>query len=119
MQHTAWNFAAIYLGLNALLTLLLVLEKMTLFDALCHAFGTMATGGFSTYNASVAHFDSEMVDYTITLFMIIAGMNFTLIYLVLNRPLGNHVSRYRVADLRRRDRHGVAGDAGHVARPLP
>ena len=85
MQHTAWNFAAIYIGLNAILTLLLMIEdvNMTLFDALCHSFGTMATGGFSTYNDSVAHFNNELVDYTITLFMIIAGMNFALIYLVL------------------------------------
>ncbi|QDU57456.1 TrkH family potassium uptake protein [Aeoliella mucimassa] len=85
MQHTAWNFAAIYVGLNILLTFLLMVEDvhMSLFDALCHAFGTMATGGFSTYNASVAHFDNELVDYTLSLFMIIAGMNFSLIYLVL------------------------------------
>ena len=85
MQHTAWNFAAIYVALNVVLTVLLMLadDQMNLFNALCHAFGTMATGGFSTYNASVAEFDNELVDYTITLFMIIAGMNFTLIYLVL------------------------------------
>ncbi|MCO6044221.1 TrkH family potassium uptake protein [Aeoliella sp. ICT_H6.2] len=85
MQHTAWNFAAIYVALNLILTVLLMLEskKMNLFNALCHAFGTMATGGFSTYNDSVAAFDSALVDYTITVFMIIAGMNFTLIYLVL------------------------------------
>ncbi len=85
MQHTAWNFAAIYVALNVLLTVILMLEdeKMDLFNALCHAFGTMATGGFSTYNASVAAFNSEVVDYTLTLFMVIAGTNFTLIYLVL------------------------------------
>lgn len=85
MQHTAWNFAGIYIGLNALLTIVLMFEdgKMDLFNALCHAFGTMATGGFSTYNDSVGYFDNALVDYTITLFMIIAGMNFTLIYLVL------------------------------------
>lgn len=85
MQHTAWNFAAIYVALNGLLTIVLMLEheQMNLFNALCHAFGTMATGGFSTYNASLGHFDSELVDYTVSLFMLIAGMNFTLIYLVL------------------------------------
>ena len=83
MQHTAWTFAAIYVGLNLLLTIILMLESMSPFDAICHAFGTLATGGFSTYNASVGHFDSELIDYTLTLFMTIAGINFTLIYLVL------------------------------------
>ena len=87
MQHTAWNFAAIYVMLNIVLTIILMLESMSLFDALCHAFGTMATGGFSTYNNSIAAFKSEAIDYTITLFMIIAGTNFTLLYLALiGRP---------------------------------
>ena len=56
MQETAWLFAAVYLGLNAVLALILKLAGLSAFDALCHAFGTMATGGFSTYNASVGHF---------------------------------------------------------------
>jgi trk system potassium uptake protein TrkH len=60
---------------------------MSWFDAICHAFGTMATGGFSTYNKSVGHFNSEIVEYTITLFMILAGTNFTLLYLAaVGRP---------------------------------
>jgi trk system potassium uptake protein TrkH len=42
----------------------------------------MATGGFSTWNKSLGHFDSAWIDYTVTLFMIIAGTNFTLLYLV-------------------------------------
>ncbi len=88
MQHTALNFAAIYIGLNVLLTLVLLLEGMTPYDALCHAFGTMATGGFSTYNASVGHFQSELIDYTLLLFMVIAGINFTLIYLALIGRIG-------------------------------
>ena len=83
MQHTAWNFAAIYLGLNLVLTLLLWIEGMDVFDALCHAFGTLATGGFSTYNSSVQHFASPVMEYTILIFMLVAGMNFTLIYLSL------------------------------------
>lgn len=85
MQHTALAFAAIYCILNAALTLLLWLQGLSLFDALCHAFGAMATGGFSTWNKSVGHFDSAWIDYTITLFMIIAGSNFTLLYFVAMR----------------------------------
>lgn len=88
MQHTAWNFAVIYVALNVLLAILLKLQgrftpegTMTWFDAVCHAFGTIATGGFSTYNNSVAHFDSVTIDYTLIVFMILSGTNFALIYL--------------------------------------
>lgn len=87
MQHTAWIFAVMYAGLNGVLTVLLKVMGMTWFDAICHAFGTMATGGFSTYNASLGHFDSPLIQYTVTLFMILAGTNFTLLYfLVLLKP---------------------------------
>jgi len=93
MQHTAWVLFFIYVGANALLTGLLWLEGMTLFDALCHAFGTMATGGFSTHNASIGYFaqqpglNGELIELTILLFMVIAGTNFMLLYyLLLARP---------------------------------
>nr|WP_146457980.1 TrkH family potassium uptake protein [Rubripirellula tenax] len=83
MQATALAFAAIYVGLNIILTITYVLEGMTCFDGLCHAFGTMATGGFSTYNASHGQFTSSLIDYTTIGFMILAGSNFTLLYLTL------------------------------------
>lgn len=83
MQHTALVFAGIYVALNALLTVIYMLEGMTLFDGLCHAFGTMATGGFSTYNRSLGGFDSAWIEYTTIVFMILAGTNFTLLYLTL------------------------------------
>jgi trk system potassium uptake protein len=83
MQHTALVFAAIYGVLNVILTIVYMFEGMTLFDALCHAFGTMATGGFSTYNVSLGHFRSATIEYTTILFMIVAASNFTLIYLTL------------------------------------
>lgn len=87
MQGAAWTFAAIYLGLNVVLTGLLFFEGMTLYDALCHSFGTIATGGFSTHNASVAYFNSPTIEMTITAFMAIACVNFVLIYFVLiGRP---------------------------------
>ncbi len=88
MQHTAWWFAAIYCALTLLLTILLCLQGLTIFDALCHAFGTMATGGFSTWNASLGHFNSAGIDFTVIIFMILAGSNFTLLYfLVMRQPL--------------------------------
>ncbi len=87
MQHTAWVLFLVYVGLNSILTLLLWFENMSVFDALCHAFGTMATGGFSTYNASVGHFMNDpkyngpLIEMTITLFMVFAGTNFMLLYM--------------------------------------
>ncbi len=83
MQHTALAFASIYVGLNVILTAIYMIQGMTLFDGLCHAFGTMATGGFSTYNRSLGGFDSPAIEYTTILFMVIAGTNFTLLYLSL------------------------------------
>ena len=68
--------------------MLLLLGGMDIFDSLCHTFGTMATGGFSTRNTSVAAFNSAYIDYVITVFMIIAGINFSLHFLLLSgRPM--------------------------------
>ncbi|HEY5653635.1 MAG TPA: potassium transporter TrkG, partial [Pontiella sp.] len=72
-------------GVYALLTLaeamlLRFLGGMDWFDAFCHAFGTMATGGFSTRSASIGAYDSAMVDAIITVFMFLAGVNFSLHY---------------------------------------
>jgi trk system potassium uptake protein TrkH len=86
-QQTARTFAMIFVGLTAILTVLLVLQGVSLFDSLCHSFGAIATGGFSTYNDSVEHFHSVGVEMTIALFMAIACVNFTLLYfLVLWKP---------------------------------
>jgi len=93
MQHAAWVFALIYCALNGTETVVLKGLGMTWFDALCHAFGTMATGGFSTYNASMGAFESiegvrgAAVEYTVVVFMFLAGTNFTLLYfLCIGRP---------------------------------
>lgn len=78
IQDTATMLWGVYLLLTALETLLLMLGGMTFFDAICHAFATLATGGFSTRDASIAAFDSAYIDGVITLFMFLAGVNFTL-----------------------------------------
>jgi trk/ktr system potassium uptake protein len=80
----------IYVGISAVLAVIFLVEGMSVYDSLCHTFGTMATGGFSTYNASVGHFNSPLIEGTIILFMLIAGTNFSLYYLVL-RPQANHL----------------------------
>jgi len=58
--------------------ILLMAGGVDFFDALCHAFATLATGGFSTHTASIAYFDSAYVEGVIIVFMLLAGMNFTL-----------------------------------------
>lgn len=76
--RTLWN---IYMGLTLLLTFILVIEGMGWYDAINHALTTMATGGFSTKNASIAHYTSPLIQYTITFFMLLAGTNYAVIYL--------------------------------------
>lgn len=86
IAQTAKRLWGIYVLLTVIETILLMFGGMDLFDALCHAFGTMATGGFSTQNASVAHY-SPYIQYVIILFMILAGTNFTLHYFLLKGSL--------------------------------
>lgn len=80
VQETAKRLWGIYFILTLAETLLLYIGGMSLFDAVNHSFTTMATGGFSTKNASIAAFNSPFIHYVITLFMFLAGMNFTLHY---------------------------------------
>lgn len=80
IAQTAKLLWGVYLLLSCVETVLLKLGGMSLFDALCHTFGTMATGGFSTKNRSIAHYESVYVDMVISLFMFLAGTNFALHY---------------------------------------
>jgi trk system potassium uptake protein TrkH len=75
MAKSLWY---IYAGLTILLAILLFFAGMTIYDAFCHAFTTMATGGFSTKSASIAYFESSSIDVIITIFMFLAGVNFSL-----------------------------------------
>lgn len=76
----------LYLGLSVAETVLLMFGGLDLFEALTHTFGTMATGGFSPNNASVGHYPSAFVHIVITVFMMLAGVNFVLYHKLL---LGN------------------------------
>ncbi len=84
VAETAKRLWAIYTIFTLLETLLLTLGDMSFFDALNHSFTTMATGGYSTKQASVAYWDSAYIQYVITAFMFIAGVNFTLSYFALH-----------------------------------
>jgi len=70
----------IYIALNAAQTFLLYFGGMSLFDSLCHAFGTVSTSGYSPYNASIGHYNSAYFDWVIILFMFLGGMTFVLFY---------------------------------------
>lgn len=83
IKQTAKTLWAIYMGITLVEVLLLWVGGMTLFDAICHSFTTMATGGFSTKQASIAHWSSPFIQYVVVVFMFIAGTNFTLSYLAL------------------------------------
>jgi trk system potassium uptake protein TrkH len=85
IASTARELWGIYVAMTAALVVLLLIGGMDLFDALVHAFGTLATGGFSSRNASIAAFDSVYIDTVITIFMLISGMSFALHYRLLVR----------------------------------
>lgn len=86
ITQTAKRLWMIYVILTFAETILLMVGGLDLFDAICHSFATMATGGFSTQNASVANY-SPYIQYIIIIFMIFAGTNFTLHYLALHGKL--------------------------------
>jgi trk system potassium uptake protein TrkH len=80
ISETAKRLWYIYVGLTIAATLLFWVGGMTFYDAINHGLTTMATGGFSTKNASMAFYDSGFIQYTAIIFMFLAGTNFTLIY---------------------------------------
>ena len=97
IAQTAKILWGVYVLLSAAETGLLWLGGMPLFDSACHTFGTMATGGFSTQNASIGHYNSVYFDVVIIVFMFLAGCNFVLHYQALH---GDLRSWYRNAELR-------------------
>lgn len=86
VRNLAQTLIYIYVGFNLLLICILIAEGLTLFDAVCHAFATMATGGFSTYNASAGYFiaspfyNGPLIEWTLILFMFLGGCNFLLFF---------------------------------------
>lgn len=78
LAETAKALWYIYLALTAACTLAFWAAGMSFFDALCHSFATVAIGGFSTHDASLGYFDSNLINIIATVFMLIAGVNFAL-----------------------------------------
>lgn len=79
-KDTIFWLWGIYLFLNLLQALCLYAGDMSIFDALCHAFGTVSTSGYSTMNASLGHYNSSYIDWVTIVFMILGGVTFVLFY---------------------------------------
>lgn len=80
IQDTAKVLWIIYLIFTVVMVMSLWIAGMSFFDAVNHSFAAMSTGGFSTKNASIAGFNSPLIEWIITIFMIMAGANFALHY---------------------------------------
>jgi len=90
VTKTAKILWTVYILISAIETILLMLGGMNLFEALCHTFGTMATGGFSTKNSSIGQYNSAYIDYVIIFFMLAAGTNFSLHYRFIKREFKSY-----------------------------
>jgi len=88
IASTAKLLWVLYLALNAVLIVLLRIGGMNWFDAICHAFATVATGGFSTQSASVAAYHSLFIEVVIIIFMFLSATNFALHYRALHGQFG-------------------------------
>jgi trk system potassium uptake protein TrkH len=84
IKETAKRLWYVYIGLTATEMVLLMLGGMDWFDSINHSFTTMATGGFSTRQDSIAYYENSYIHYVIIVFMFLAGTNFTISYLGLH-----------------------------------
>ena len=96
-QDLAKRILLIYISLNVLLIIILSLLGMPFFDSVCHGFGTIATGGFSTKNTNISLY-SPFIQYAIVLFSLIGGTNFTLIFMAFTRKFKKifHDDEFRI-----------------------
>jgi len=92
ITETAKALWYVYLGITLLCGLAYWAAGMSVFDAICHAFSTVAIGGFSTYDSSMGHFNSPLIEMIAVVFMFIAGINFSLHFLAWrNRRLTDYL----------------------------
>ncbi len=93
IKETALALWSIYLGLTLTCTLAYWAAGMSLFDAICHSFSTIAIGGFSTHDASLGYFNSAQVESVAIFFMILAGINFGLHFFAFKEKSVRHYFR--------------------------
>lgn len=103
IKETAKRLWVIYILFTVAEVVLLLFGGMDVYNAICHSFTTMATGGYSPKQASIAFYDSAYIQYVITFFMLVAGTNFSLSYLVLqgkfSKLFSNEEFRYYIGIL--------------------
>ncbi|MGM0651224.1 MAG: TrkH family potassium uptake protein [Bacillota bacterium] len=85
--ETARRLWLIYVALTVIQILLLIISGLGIYDSIAHAFTTMPTGGFSTYNASIAAFNNPYAEIIIIVFMLFAGINFALYFRLIRGDL--------------------------------
>lgn len=88
ISDVAKRLASVYVLITVLLAILLYLGPMGLFDAVCHAFATVSTGGYSTKTDGISAYNSPYIEYVISSFMYLGSLNLTLTYfLLLGKPI--------------------------------
>ena len=83
IAETAKSLWRVYIGLTIACALLYFFAGMSIFDSVAHSFSTIAIGGFSTYNDSIGHFNSPMIEFVCIIFMLLAALNFILHFLAM------------------------------------
>jgi trk system potassium uptake protein TrkH len=94
IKETAKALWYIYLGLTVVCAMFYFIAGMDLFDAICHSFSTVAIGGFSTHDASIGYFGNTYIEIVAMVFMLLAGVNFSLHFLAWR----NNSIRHYLAD---------------------
>lgn len=92
LHQTAIMLWGVYVFLTLFETVLLFFGGMSLFDAFCHSCSTIATGGFSTKNNSIAYFTSPYIQWVIIIFMFASGINFSLYFLLPQKKFRDFIS---------------------------
>ena len=83
IAETAKSLWRVYIGLTTMCALLYFFAGMSIFDSVAHSFSTIAIGGFSTYNDSIGHFNSPIIEFVCIIFMLLAALNFILHFLAM------------------------------------
>ncbi len=99
VKETATILSWIYLLMTLLFAGVYLLQGMSVYDALCHSYATLGTGGFSTYNSSVGHFNSAWIEMTMVVFMIASCFNFLLYYVLYKKRVPGQGVRNFLAPL--------------------
>ena len=88
VRSTARRLWGVYLGFTVVVTVAYLLAGMSPYGAVTHAFTTVSTGGFSPYTGSIAHFDSQVIEWIVIVAMFVAGSSFTMLYRLLRGKPG-------------------------------